>query len=268
MKVSGKVFLVTGAGSGMGREMTLELVRRGARVAAVDIHETTLGQTRELAGAAPSAIALFACDITDVQAIEKLPAQIANAMGSIDGLINNAGIIQPFVPISQLTREQAQKVMDVNFWGAFTLIKTFLPLLAARPEAHILNVASMGAYAPVPGQSLYGASKAALKLLTEGLRSELLDTNIGVTVAFPGAVATNITKNSGISVPTPSNQAKEFPTLAADKAAKIMIDAIEQKKARITVGKDARMMDRLSRLNPVMAANIIYKQMKNLLPRR
>ena len=265
MKVSGKVFLVTGAGSGMGREMTLELVRRGARVAAIDIHETTLHQTQELAGAASSAITLFPCDITDVQAIEKLPAQIANAVGPIDGLINNAGIIQPFVPISQLTREQAQKVMDVNFWGAFTLIKTFLPILSSRPEAHILNVASMGAYAPVPGQSLYGASKAALKLLTEGLRSELLDTKIGVTVAFPGSVATNITENSGIAAPRTSHQAKEFPTLAADKAAKAMIDAIEQKKARITVGKDATMMDRLSRLNPVMAANIIYKQMKSLL---
>ena len=122
------------------------------------------------------------------------------------------------------------------------------------------------AYAPVPGQTLYGASKAAVRLFTEGLRSELLETNVGVTVAFPGAVATNITENSGLAVPAnASEQASKFTALPAPQAAKIMMDAFEAGKARVTVGKDATMMDRLSRLNPVMAANLIYKQMKSLL---
>jgi len=265
MKVSNKVCVVTGAGSGMGREMTLELVRRGAHVAAIDIHEKTLQETKELAGARSGEVSLFTLDVTDQSAVAALPERVIQQCGAVDVLINNAGIIQPFVPIKDLSQEDAAKVMAVNFWGPFMLLKAFLPLLIARPEAHILNVSSMGAYAPVPGQSLYGASKAAIKLLTEGLRSELLDTNVGVTVAFPGAVATNITTNSGLDMPTSDADAAKFKSLPAPTAARIMVDAIEKKKARVTVGKDATMMDRLSRLNPVMAANIIYKQMKSLL---
>ena len=265
MKVLGKICVVTGAGSGMGREMTLELVKRGARVAAIDIHETTLSETKNLAGDLSKNIEIFTLDVTDQNAVYELPHRITEKMGGVDVLINNAGIIQPFVPVSELTQEQAEKVMNVNFWGPFMLVKAFLPLLKNRPEGHILNVSSMGAYAPVPGQSLYGASKAALKLLTEGLRSELLNTKIGVTVAFPGAVATNITTNSGLAMPVSSEAAAKFPSLPAPTAARIMIDAIEANKPRVTVGKDAKMIDRLSRFNPVMAANIIYKQMKSLL---
>ena len=138
-------------------------------------------------------------------------------------------------------------------------------MLLTRPEAHILNVSSMGAYAPVPGQSIYGASKAAVKLMTEGLRSELMGTNVGVTVAFPGAVATNITANSGIAMPEVAADAKAFKQTSAPVAAKIMVDAIEKNRPRITVGKDATMLDRISRLNPIFAANMIYKQMKSLL---
>lgn len=262
MKVNGTLVLVTGAGSGMGRELTLELVRRGARVAAVDMRTDTLQETKDLAGAG---VEIFTLNVTNRAAVTQLPEKIRVAMGEIDILINNAGIIQEFLPIQELAIEDAEKVMNVNFYGPLTLIQAFLPMLRSRPKAHILNVSSMGAYAPVPGQSVYGASKAALKLLTEGLRSELLDTNIGTTIAFPGAVATNITSNSGISIPNIDAQAPEFKSLDAPSAARIMVDAIEKDKARVTVGKDARTMDLLSRINPIFAANLIYKQMKSLL---
>jgi NAD(P)-dependent dehydrogenase (short-subunit alcohol dehydrogenase family) len=258
MKLNDKVVLVTGAGSGMGRELTLELVRRGSKVIAVDMHQAAVEETSKLAGSGVTALTL---DVTDRAAVAALPAKV----GVIDCLINNAGIIQPFVPVNDLTIEQAEKVMNVNFYGPFALIKAFLPTLMARPEAHILNVSSMGAYAPVPGQSVYGASKAAVKLLTEGLRSELMETKVGVTVVFPGAVATNITTNSGLAMPDVDADSSSFKQTPASVAAKMMVDAIEKGKPRITVGKDATMMDRLSRLNPVFAANLIYKQMKSLL---
>ena len=263
MKVNEKVVLVTGAGSGMGREFTKELIKRGATVVAVDMREDTLTETKQLVG---GKIHTFVLDVTDQAAVSALPEKVKQSVGDVDILINNAGIIQPFIPIKDLTMEQAQKVMNVNFYGPFAMLKAFLPTLLSRPEAHILNVSSMGAYAPVPGQSLYGASKAAVKLLTEGLRSELLDTKVGVTVAFPGAVATNITTNSGLAMPANSDeQSAKFKSLEPQVAAQIMVDAIESGKARVTVGKDATTMDRLSRLNPVMAANMIYKQMKSLL---
>ena len=262
MKLNDKVVIVTGAGSGMGRELTLELVRRGAKVVALDMHAASVQETAQLAGSAVTALAL---NVTDRKAVAALPAQIEALIGPIDVLINNAGIIQPFVPINELTMEQAEKVMNVNFYGPLAMVKAFLPSLLKRPEAHILNVSSMGAYAPVPGQSVYGASKAAVKLLTEGLRSELRDTKVGVTVVFPGAVATNISTNSEIAMPAVSGDASSFKQTSASDAAKMMVDAIEKGKPRITIGKDATMMDRLSRINPVFAANLIYKQMKSLL---
>ena len=263
MKIEGKVICVTGAGSGMGREITLQMADRGALVAAVDRDEEALEKTKTLA---TRNVETFVLDVTDSQACKVLPKKIVAEFDHVDGLINNAGIIQPFVKISELTRDQAEKVMDVNFWGVFDLTRAFLPELKKRPEAHILNVSSMGAYAPVPGQSVYGASKAAVKLFTEGLRSELMDTNIGVTVIFPGSVETNITTNSGLEVPAGSEeQAEKFKAMPAREAAKYIVDAFEAGKPRATIGKDATFMDRYSRFSPVGAANLIYKQMKSLL---
>lgn len=266
MKISGKTLVVTGAGSGMGRELTLELVRRGAKVVAVDFREQTLAETVQVAEKLGGAVTPFTLDVSDLDAVAALPAQVAAAVGEVDALINNAGIIQPFVPVNELKLEDAHHVMRVNFDGPLALIKAFLPGLLNRPEAHILNVSSMGAYAPVPGQSVYGASKAAIKLLTEGLRSELMDTKVGVTVVFPGAIATNISANSGLAMPAGSDEAaSKFKTTAAPVAAKMMVDAIESNTPRLCIGSDAKLMDRLSRLNPVFAANLIYKQMKSLL---
>ena len=186
-------------------------------------------------------------------------------LGATDALINNAGIIQPFAMVKDLTMDEIHHVMNVNFDGPMMLIKAFLPGLLKRPEGHILNVSSMGAYAPVPGQSVYGASKAAIKLLTEGLRSELSSTKVGVTVVFPGAIATNIAQNSGMVIPEGAAENSTRKTTAADLAARQMVDAIENSKPRITIGSDAKLMDRLSRLNPVFAAKLIYKQMADLL---
>lgn len=266
MKVQNKVIVVTGAGSGMGRELALELARRGASVAAVDMRAESLAETAKLVTALGGKISTHAMDITDAKAVAALPAAVTKALGAVDGLINNAGIIQPFVKINDLDMDAAERVMNVNFYGPLRMVKAFLPGLLKRSEAHILNVASMGAYAPVPGQSIYGASKAAVKLMTEGLRSELLNTNVGVTIVFPGATATNIAQNSGMAVPAAgSAEASKFPQLPAADAATMMIDAIESNTPRLTTGKDATTMDILTRLNPVWAAGVIYKQMKSLL---
>lgn len=266
MKVNGKVIVVTGAGSGMGRELTLELVRRGAIVAGVDFRADTLAETVKLAEKLGGKVSAHTLDVSDLAKVAALPAAVEKAAGPIDGLINNAGIIQPFVHVDDLDWKSIEHVMAVNFFGPVALVKAFLPGLKKRPEAHILNVSSMGAYAPVPGQTVYGASKAAIKLFTEGLRSELLETNVGVTIVFPGSIATNIAANSGMANMTVnSEQAAKFKTTPAPVAAKAMVDAMESNNPRVTIGSDATMMDRLSRLNPVMAANIIYKQMKSLL---
>jgi short-subunit dehydrogenase len=264
MQIQGKVIVVTGAGSGMGREIALELVRRKAKVALVDFKKETLAETvlliKNLGGECSSHI----LDVTDAKAVIALPAAVKLALGEPDALVNNAGIIQPFLKVNDLSIEDAHHVMNVNFNGPLTLTKAFLPGLIARPDAHVLNVSSMSAYAPVPGQSVYGASKAALKLFTEGLRSELLGTKVGVTIVFPGAIATNIAANSGMKITADANSSP-FPTTPAEVAAKLMVEAIAKNKARLVIGKDAKTMDILSRLNPLYAAKLIYKQMASLL---
>lgn len=266
MNLNGKVVVVTGAGNGMGRELTLQLVKKGAKVAAVDMRAESLIETKNLANQLGGVVETFTLDISDATKVLDLPNQVAAKLGEADVLINNAGIIQPFVKINELTLEQADKVMTVNFTGPLMLTKAFLPGLLKKTQAHILNVSSMGAYAPVPGQSVYGASKAAIKLLTEGLRSELIDTKIGVTIVFPGAIETNIAANSGLAnINIDESQTSKIKMTPAPVAAALMIEAIEKNKPRITIGKDAKTMDFLTRLNPIYAAKLIYKQMSSLL---
>lgn len=269
MNVQNKVMVVTGGGNGIGRELVLGLLSRGASVAAVDISESALQETLGLAGDKTNRLSSHSVDITNRAAVAALPEEVIARHGAVDGIINNAGIIQPFVQVNNLDYAAIEKVMNVNFYGTLYMTKTFLPYLLKRPEAHIANVSSMGGFLPVPGQSIYGASKAAVKLLTEGLHSELLETNVRVTVIFPGAIGTNIATNSGVGISqatAESTEQRSFKTLAPSKAAEIILDGIEQNRYRVLVGSDATFLDRFYRFSPQRAANFIFKQMKSLLP--
>ena len=198
MKVNNKVFTVTGGGSGIGRALVLKLANKGARVAAIDMNEVTLKETCNLAGGYNDRISLHVMNVSDRSAVVSLPETIIAAHGAVDGLINNAGIIQPFVRFNDLDSDDIERVLNYNLYGQIHMTKAFLPYLLERPEAHVVNISSMGGFFPVPGQTLYGASKAAVKLLTEGLYAELIGTNVKVTVVFPGAVDINIAQNSGV----------------------------------------------------------------------
>ncbi len=267
MKINGKIIAVTGGGNGIGRELVLQLLLRGARVAALDIKNEALDETVKLAGENKADLSTYVVDITRRDAVQALPDQIIARHDGIDGIINCAGIIQPFVRLKDLNYDSIERVMNVNFYGTLFMVKAFLPHLLARPEAHIVNVSSMGGFLPVPGQTVYGASKAAVKLLTEGLHSELLNSNVGVTVVFPGAIGTNIAANSGVGAGLPAGEEQSsFKMLPPGKAAQIILDGMEKNKYRVLVGQDAVFMDFLCRLSPERAARFIYNQMKSLLP--
>ena len=269
MRVTEKVFVVTGGGNGIGREVVLGLLARGGRVAALDISEEGLAATTSLAPAGTARLTTHVVDITDRAAVEKLPAEIEAVHRQIDGVLNVAGIVQRFTRVPDLSIEEIERVMAVNFWGVVHVTKAFLPVLLGRPEASLVNVSSMGALVPVPGQSAYGASKAAVKLLTEGLYAELRGTPVAVTVVFPGGVRTDIMANSGVSSSgaassgAGSSGAGSKLTSAPDAAAQI-IAAIEQGTYRVRIGGDARLLDRLSRLMPQRATALIANRMKSL----
>ena len=167
------------------------------------------------------------------------------------------------MPVAELDEATIERVLDVNFHGTLTMVRAFLPLLRERPEAHIANVSSMGGFFPFPGQTMYGASKAAVKLLTEGLYAELRDTNVGVSVIMPGAVDTGIAANSGVGQPTPEGGAN-VPMTPADKAARIMLDGIEKDRLHIYVGLDAKLMSLAIKAAPRLAIDFVQKQMKHL----
>lgn len=264
MKVQGKVVVVTGGGSGMGRALVLRLLSKGARVAAVDLNAASLQETAQLAQAAER-LSTHVLNITQREAVEALPAEVMARHGAVDGLINNAGIIQPFVRVNDLDYSAIERVMNVNFYGTLYVTKAFLPHLLQRPEAHIVNISSMGGFLPVPGQSVYGASKAAVKLLSEGLFAELLDTPVRVTVVFPGAVATNITANSGVAIRAAEGRQPAAKPLEPERAAQIIVEGMEQNRFRVLVGSDVRLMDFLYRLSPEWAARFIFRQMRSLL---
>jgi NAD(P)-dependent dehydrogenase (short-subunit alcohol dehydrogenase family) len=270
MQIADKVFVVTGGGSGMGREVALQLIARDARVAAVDLSEAGLAETLSLAGAAVGRLTTHTLNVADRAAVLALPDAVVRAHGQVDGLFNVAGIIQPFVKLNELDFEVIERVMSVNFWGVVNMSKAFLPHLLARPESGLLNVSSMGGFLPVPGQAAYGASKAAVKLFTEALFAETQGTPLKVTVIFPGAVGTNIAKNSGvdttkIEAAAASGDGKQRKTTTPQDAGRQIIEALEKGSYRATIGGDARFMDRMARLSPRRATLLIANQMKSLL---
>lgn len=265
MKVRGKVFVVTGGGSGLGRALALELLRRGARVAAVDQRPERLDQTRAAAGGLASSLSAHVADVTDRERVCALPAEVERDHGQVDAVVNNAGIIQPFLRLQDLSEDTMERVMRVNFYGTLWVTRAFLPLLLARPEAHIVNVASMGGFLPVPGQTVYGASKAAVMLLTEGLWAELQGTPVRVTLVLPGAMRTDIALHSGVELPRTAAR-PSTPVLDPARAARMVVDAVERNAFRVLVGRDARTMDLLYRLSPLAATRLVQRRMAYLLP--
>lgn len=272
MKAADKIIVVTGAGNGMAREVTLELLRRGAKgVAAVDIRQDGLDETVQLAGANGAKISTHVLDISQPDQVAALPQQVIERHGQVDGLLNIAGIIHRFARVNDLSYDEINRVFNVNLFGTMHMVKEFLPHLLGRPEAQITNISSMGSYVPVPGQTMYGASKAAVKLFTEGLRSELAGTKVGVNLVFPGAIATNIATNSGAMTEEQMKQmagsdlAKANKTTPVDVAGRAIVDGFESNVFHGFAGSDAKFMYRYSRLAPEAAAKLIQKQMADLL---
>lgn len=259
-----KKVILTGAGSGIGREIALELIKQGAYVNALDINFESLKETKKLSGESDK-LSLYTVNIDDEAALNKFRDEYYKSNDTVDILINNAGIIQPFVNFSELDKASINRVMNVNFFGLINLTQLFLPELLKRPKANIVNISSMGGFFPFPGQTIYGASKAAVKLFTEGLYAELLDTNVSVTLVFPGAIATNIMQNSNVKMKsTDSTKSSGMKMTSAIDAAKQILAGTEKNKFKIYVGTDSKMMNLMYKLNDKKAIRFIKKKMSQL----
>lgn len=259
MELKNKNVIVTGAGSGVGKELVKQLLKKGCKVAAVDINEESLDNlVKEVKS---KRIKTYVVDMGSEKSIKQFRKDYKEDYSDVDVIINNAGIIQPFVSVDKLDDKTINKVMNVNFFGPVNLIRFFMEdLTTDKKEQYIVNVSSMGGFFPFPGQTIYGASKAALKIFTEGLYAELEKTNVRVMIVLPGAMNTNITKNSNVEVKT-TQEESNFKLLEPDVAAWEIINAMSKNKFKLFLGQDSKFLSFLYKINSKFAISYINKKM-------
>jgi NAD(P)-dependent dehydrogenase (short-subunit alcohol dehydrogenase family) len=262
--VRGKVAVVTGAGSGIGRALAIELASRGARLALSDVNEAALAETvsalSRIGGAAVYAAPL---DVGDRASVRAYAASVLEHYGVAHQLYNNAGIAG-FGPILETTYEDYERVLRVNLWGVIHGTKEFLPHLVASEDGHLVNISSLNGFMGQAGLSAYCASKFAVRGFTESVRVEMMlaGHRMRVSVVHPGGVKTNIASAalSAAAALRPERAAREakrakvyneklFKT-SAEQAAKTIVNGVESNKERILVGSDATMADVAVRLLP------------------
>ncbi len=255
-----KVVAITGAASGIGRALADEFAGHGAHLALADIDEEGLEQTAAKVRRQGVDVATTTLDVSDRQAVYAWADAVVEQFGRVNVIINNAGV-SVTAPIEELSYEDFEWLMSINFWGVVYGTKAFLPHLRAAGEGHIVNLSSVFGIIGVPSQAAYNAAKFAVRGFTESLRAELeIDrVNIGATSVHPGGVKTNIARSAryaddGVLDRSADEIAREFDEklaqLSPEDAARQIIAAVQKNKRRVLVGNDARAIDVLQRLFP------------------
>ena len=258
MQINKKNIIITGAASGLGKELTRQMLKKGAHVAALDINEENLENLKQELNS--KRLRTYKVDMGSTESIKAFTEEYRKEF-DVDIIINNAGIIQPFVKVESLEDSTIDKVMNVNFFGPVNLIRYLMKdLTKDRKKQYIVNISSMGGFFPFPRQTIYGASKAALKIFTEGLYAELEKTNVKVMIVLPGAMNTNITKNSNVEINT-SKEESNFKLLEPNIAACKIIEAIEKDKFKLFLGQDSKFLKILYKINSKWAISYINKKM-------
>lgn len=261
---SNTVCIITGAASGIGRHLAIQTARDGAEVIALDLNEAGLQET----AAQHSGISIRRLDVGDADAIKSFAADTTPQLGGRKlVLINNAGVSLMSGEFRHTSLEDIEWLMNINFWGVVRMTKAFYPYFLKHNQGHIVNVSSVFGLAGIYHQSAYSPSKFAVRGFTETLRMELIHTGVKTHSVHPGGIATGIVQNgrfTGAMARDPQLHMKNFSRMArtsAEEAARVIIEGIEKDKARILIGKDARMMDRFVRLFPVRYTSIFWKQL-------
>ena len=264
--------VVTGAGSGIGRALAMNLANRGANLALSDINPTELSNTVELIGNSEIKIHSSSLDVSDRQAFFDYAESINHEFDEVNVVINNAGVGLNSGSFEQTTIEEFEWLMSINFSGVLYGTKAFLPILKEAQWGHIVNISSLFGIIGVVGQSAYNASKFGVRGMTESLRQELDIScpSVSCTSVHPGGIKTNIARNArtGINLEDGENDlvlasAEEFDRLAAttaDEVAEQILHAILANKRRLLIGRDAKHMSWVQRHFPNN-----YQRLFNLL---
>ncbi|HET6772055.1 MAG TPA: SDR family NAD(P)-dependent oxidoreductase [Acidimicrobiales bacterium] len=258
MKVlQGRVAAVTGAGSGIGRSLAVELARRGTRLALSDIDEVGLVETVALCEGSGVKVTSQLLDVADRRAVHAWADRVVADHGTVNLVVNNAGVAL-VANVEDMSYDDLEWLMNINFWGVVHGTKAFLPHLKAAGEGHIVNVSSVFGLVSVPSQSAYNAAKFAVRGFTDALRMELEVDPCGVscTTVHPGGVKTNIVRTARIHENAAdltgdadlSAQFEKVALTSPDKAARQILAAVQADRRRTLVGPDAKVIDLIARL--------------------
>ena len=269
---AGKVAVVTGAGSGIGQALAVELARSGAKVAISDVNTEGLAVTEERLKAIGASVKADRLDVTEREAFELYADSVVEHFGVVNQIYNNAGIaFAGDIEVSGF--KDIEKVMDVDFWGVVNGTKVFLPHLIASGDGHVVNVSSVFGLFSVPGQAAYNAAKFAVRGFTEALRQEMLVAGhpVKVTTVHPGGIKTNIVRNMTTVGDVDHAQLtktfdKKLANTSPEKAAKIILDGVRKNRARVLVGPDAKALDLIVRLTGSGYQRLFSTVMSRMVP--
>ena len=273
-RFAGGTAVVTGAASGIGEALAVQLAARGSNLVLVDRDEDRLGKVadRLRAGHPGLDLAVHVADLADEQQTDALAATLAGEHPGTTLLVNNAGVALGG-RFDQVTIEEFDWVMAVNFRAVVRLTHALLPVLKTNPGAHLVNVSSVfGIFAPA-GQAAYAASKFAVRGFSEALRHELADDGVGVTVVHPGGVRTRIAESarmgSGVSIEEYERGREQFVKLLRmppEKAAERIVAAVERRRPRLLIGWSATVPDALVRLLPGSYWKLVARRAASAVP--
>jgi short-subunit dehydrogenase len=266
-----KVVALTGAASGIGRELSIQLAREGCALAVADIDEKGLQETVNMIPSPSERVTAHVVDVGKRDQVYRYAEEVHQAHGQVDILVNNAATMV-FESLADITYDDFEGVMETNFWGVVYGTKAFLPYLKQRPQAHIVNISSINGVLTTPNNGPYCVAKFAVNSFTETLWQELHCGTIRVSCVLPGGVKTNIVRNTRFLKQANPSLTREdtiqwferASVTSPEKAARAIISGIKKKKSRILVGRDAYLIDLLKRLMPVWTTKYAGHKIRNL----
>ncbi|HCB02801.1 MAG TPA: SDR family NAD(P)-dependent oxidoreductase [Nocardioides sp.] len=268
-----KVVVITGAGSGIGRALAVDLTRRGSLLALSDVDEPGLAETVDLvARAGGSQVRSDRLDVADRDAMARYALDVVQEFARVNVVINNAGVALAGDFID-LEYSDIDWIVGVNFWGVVHGTKEFLPHLIASGDGHVVNLSSLFGLVSMPGQSMYNATKYAVRGMTEALREEMLIAGhpVGVTAVHPGGIKTAIARNARVSAKESKEDTARYfdeklARMTPERAAEIIVNGILKNRARVLVGLDAHAVHTVAKVLGSRYQDVVALTSKRVRP--
>ncbi|WFR71836.1 SDR family NAD(P)-dependent oxidoreductase [Prescottella defluvii] len=270
---AGKVCVITGAGSGIGRALALNLAGRGAKLALSDMDSRGLAETVRQVEALGVEVKSDHLDVTQREAVLAYADAVVAHFGKVHQVYNNAGIAF-HGEVERSEFKDIERIMDVDFWGVVNGTKAFLPHLIASGDGHVVNISSLFGLLSIPGQSAYNAAKFAVRGFTESLRQEMLIAKhpVKVTCVHPGGIKTAIARNA--TMPDGDDQVtfaqffdKHLARTTPEDAAKTIVGGVRKGKARVLIGADAKFLDAWVRIVGPSYQRVVATVTARMLPK-